>query len=520
MISLPMKNLYTRLLFAFISVVAVSGILFTGSIAIADQPTSIYDVPIDKVPARLKFRVLELTPESRTYHRKQLEKLHLKGAGEVVTKRFYLSGEAPGEALSKGVAHYHLVRPLATVEDAEIRGYIDGRIVHHDINQGTANHMRIGRRFSGTEFGEFEIKRALVRWRLDNIPQKAAVKKARAQLFAESIATVSPIVRKGHYLPLHLYMYPLAPDWVEGRGGPSHDNYTGVAKGEVTWSHARHGEKPWTVPGALEPGVMPLAMGLYEKDASPVTFNGPLLQEYIQQKIRAGKNLDVLFKLDDEEEDRWGTEVGFYSSEFGDIKDIPDKRPLLDLDLEIPYPVLETRHSYSLKPGEEQVWPRQTHKGAKLLLAAGFDIEKESDPDAVYPDVWVRGGKGKFDPEAPWKRLSNPRTVDWDWSQFKLSGRPAESLFGSNVRFELSEYWVTARYLNLPFMMLLSPSGKLHEMRGQVPTGNTYTYVYSFLPDEPGLWRYIWFFLPTREIRLHTHENRGLFYVMPADEKT
>ena len=514
-----MKKLCCRLLSVCIPAVVMSASLLCMPTSLAEQSPSIYDQPFDKVPARLKFRVVELTPESRAYHLEQLKKLHLKGAGAITFKRFYLSAKPPRPVLPRGLAHYHLVRPLAKVEDAEIRGYIDGRIVHHDINQGSANHMRIGRRFSGTEYGEFEIKRALVRWRLENIPARATVKKARARLFAESIATVSPIARKGHYLPLHLYMYPLAPGWVEGSGGPSHDNYTGVVKGEVTWSHARHGEQPWIVPGALDPEAMPLAMGLYSKDVSPVTFEGPLLREYIQHKISAGENLDALFKLDDEEEDRWGTEVGFYSSEFGDIKDLPDKRPLLDLELEIPYPVEASHFAYSLKPGGERVWPAQTHRGAKLLLAADFDGSAKTAPDTVYPTVWVRGGKGKFDPGAAWKLLSNPLEVAWDWSQFKLSAAPAATPAGASVLFNLSEYWVTARYLNRPFMLLLSPSGKLHQIRGQVPNGNIYTYIFSFLPNEPGLWRYLWFYVPTREIRLHTHENRGLFYVMPGDGK-
>lgn len=478
----------------------------------------IQKLPIDQVPPHLRFRVIERTPESKAYHLAQLKKLKLKMSGRAIFRRFYLSGDSPESAKSGGLVHYHLLRPLSKVEDAEIRGYIDGRIVHHNINQGTANHFRIGRRFSGTEFGEFEVKRALIRWYLDNVPDDAEVKDAQVTLSAESIATVSPIVRKGHYLPLHLYMYPVAPIWVEGRGGSIHDNYTGVVKGEVTWVDARHEEQPWEFPGALDPGVMPLALGVYEKDASPVSFSSPLLTDHIQRQIRQGKNLDVVLKLDDEEEDRWGTEVGFYSSEFGDNKDIPDKRPRLDMTLALPHPVVEEEYKYSLEPGGEFVSKHLSHPNAKLLLVADFAADEQAEnADLVYPDVWVRGGKGEYDEKAAWVRLGNPMEVEWDWSQFKLSTRLNE-LAEPQMRLTLPEYWVTARFLNLPHMLLLSPSGKVHETWALVPPWDPYTYVFAFPPDEPGLWRYIWFYLPTREVRLHTHENRGMFYAPAIDE--
>jgi len=240
-----------------------------------------------------------------------------------------------------------------------------------------------------------------------------------------------------------------------------------------------------------------------------------LLRRYIQQQIRDGGNLDVIFKLDDEEEDRWGTEIGFFSSDFGDDKDIPDKRPRLELNLEIPYPVSEASRSYSLKSGKEKAWPVQRHKGAKLLLAANFpgdSIDNGKNPDAVNPDIWVRGGKGDVDENAPWVQLRNPLKVEWDWSQFKISARPTPVQWGFEMILNLPEYWVTARYQNLPRMLLLSPSGKVRETWGLVTPTDAYTYRIAFRPDEPGLWRYMWFFLPTREVRLHTHENRGMFY--------
>ena len=48
------------------------------------------------------------------------------------------------------------------VEDTEIRGFLDGTVKHH-YNQGTAYHMRVGRRYSGALGGEYELKRALLR---------------------------------------------------------------------------------------------------------------------------------------------------------------------------------------------------------------------------------------------------------------------------------------------------------------------------------------------------------------------
>ena len=78
------------------------------------------------------------------------------------------------EGWRRGEVTYRIASEKYPVTDTEIRGLLDGTVKHH-YNQGTAYHMRLGRRYSGSFDGQFELKRALVRWPLPPLAEGGRV---------------------------------------------------------------------------------------------------------------------------------------------------------------------------------------------------------------------------------------------------------------------------------------------------------------------------------------------------------
>ncbi len=423
--------------------------------------------------------------------------------------------EAPGAGETVEV-RYSLRGPFAAVEDTDIRGFRDGT-VKYAYNQGTAYHLRVGRRYGGLYNGQFELKRSLIRWQLPYLPPRARVSAARVSLYIEAFQLNSPLAGGILTEPLHLFAYPVDSGWAAGAGGVRRNDFSSAAPGEATWTEARTEELAWAKPGALRAGREPVGLGLIVRGDSSLVIEGPRLTEYVQQSYSRNGALDLLLKLEDEEEDRFGTELGIFSSQFGDDCDAFSRRPRLDMTAQLPGPASSYSEGFSLEPGTAHVSAVFKHEAEGVLLAAVTDGGGDTDREMVGPAIYVRGGPSDLLPDsAEWKRLWHPIAVDWDWSQFRVSVPPNQVSWGDTFSVNLLETWVQPgpREKQTPELALVAPSGAVHRVRGRTTAG--LRYVMEFRPMELGLWRYGWSFRPTPTRPPGGHEGEGVFYVMPA----
>jgi hypothetical protein len=243
------------------------------------------------------------------------------------------------ETTGAPVLTYSLDANSAVVGDTDIRGMLDGQ-TKYGFNQGTSYHMRVGRRIGGQYRGELELKRSLVKWSLPPLPEGASISSVRMALWVEGFSTDSPLRRERAIAPpLHLYVYPITDDWLPGAGGVDRNSFSAAATGEASWTHARAGERAWQSPGGLSREHRPpLATAPVSGDDGWIEFANGSLAEYLRICLAAGRTFDVLLKLDDQSEDRWGTEVALLTSEFGNRGDVVSKNPRLEFDVVLPHP--------------------------------------------------------------------------------------------------------------------------------------------------------------------------------------
>ncbi|HET7903538.1 MAG TPA: hypothetical protein VFM17_03155 [Candidatus Eisenbacteria bacterium] len=423
-----------------------------------------------------------------------------------------------GEARGSGPhsVRYSLSSPASRVEDADIRGFLPGGM-KYPFNQGTAYHMRVGRRFAGPMDGLYELKRSLVRWALPSLPAGAGIRSAEATLWVEWLDGKSPLAKPQGATPLHLYAYPTGSPWTEGSGGRRHDNFSPALPGEVTWTDARAAVEPWPSPGALTPSEdpsrpyreAPLAVTTVAGGDRSITLSGGRLAAHVETRARSGGTLDLLLKLDDSEEDRLGTEISLLASDFGDLHDRWIRRPRLDLVVDVPGKDLGHEEAFALEAGTDHDLEPVLHPGRRVLLA----VEVEGEPGAVAPALFVRGGIGPPSRDSAWIPLTAPLERRWDWSQVKLRSPGFRIDLGDSVCISLREFWVQPgpRERQVPELVAIAPSGKVHRTQGKATDGIDYRI--SFVPQEPGLWRYGWAFRPMTQIPLEAHQGEGVFYV-------
>jgi hypothetical protein len=434
--------------------------------------------------------------------------------GRIRTHVLDLSGtKARAEAGVPDTIRYSLQAPAWHVEDAEIRGFLTGDM-KYDFNQGTAYHMRVGRRFAGPFDGLYELKRGLARWSLPTFPPGARVLAAAVSFWVQGHDQKSPLAKKD--VPaLHLYAYPVRDTWVEGRGGRKRDSFSPASPGEVTWKDARSGEEPWPSPGGLELrgngyADPPLAAATVTVGDRLVTLGSPELAAHVAQRASEGKTLDLMLKLDDDGEDRRGTEIGIMTSEFGDLHEARPKRPRLDLVVVAPGRNLGGTEWFTIEPGQDRVLPPTAHPGRTVLLAA----EIEASDGEVEPGISVRGGTGAPGEDSTWNALVAPVERRWDWSQFRIQSPSHRVALGDSVTIQLREFWVRPgpRNRQLPELALVAPSGDLHRQAFRPVDGEVYRI--SFRPEEPGLWRYGWSFRTIATQPAGAHRGEGVFQVM------
>lgn len=443
---------------------------------------------------------------------REIARLNVQRTGSLRITVLPYDAEGDGEVKVR----YSLRTPFAAVEDTDIRGYRDGT-VKYDYNQGTAYHLRVGRRYGGLHNGQLELKRSLIRWRLPFLPPSAHVSAVRVSLYIEAFQLDSPLAGGGLAEPLHLLVYPADSGWAAGAGGVKRNDFSSAAPGEATWTEARAGELAWAEPGALHAGTEPVGLGLLTRGDRSVVIEGSRLTEYVQQSYSRNRALELLLKLEDEEEDRFGTELGILSSQFGDDGDAFSRRPRLDMTVELPGPASSYAEGFVLEPGMAHVSAIFRHEAERVLLAAETGGGVGTEREMVAPAIFVRGGPSELPPDsAGWKRLWHPIAVDWDWSQFRVSVPPNTVSWGDTLSVNVLETWVRPgpRDKQTPELALIAPSGAVHRVKGRPTTGLRYEM--QFRPTELGLWRYGWSFRPTPTRPLGGHEGEGVFYVMPA----
>jgi hypothetical protein len=402
-----------------------------------------------------------------------------------------------------------LQAPWVRVEDTDIRGYPDGR-VKYNFNQGTAYHMRVGRRYNGSSQNEYELKRSLVRWVVPHLPPGARISAVRARFWLEAPEAKSPLPDHLRRPGLHLFAYPVPPIWNEGNGGVSRDSFSDAALGEVSWNDARTGEERWPIPGGLEADASPVGTALLDHEEGWIDVAGGGLASYVAERIARGQSVDLMLKLDDVEEDLWGTEIALLTSDFGDDYDRPSKRPALILDLEIEGRELSRSVDFVLETGGRLDAEPNRHPGATVLLRA----EPAEEVSGEFPPaVWVRGGAGSPDPTATWEPLRLPVSREWDWSQFRVSAVERRLSWGEPFTWSILATWVQPgpRDSQRPELVLLAPSGEARRLEAAATEGLGYRL--EFVPDEPGLWRYIWSYRPMHVSAPMAHTSRGAFWV-------
>lgn len=406
------------------------------------------------------------------------------------------------------------------VSDVDIRGFLDGS-TKYDFNQGTANHMRVGRRYNGYFQGRLELKRSLIRWDVSDLQSvPARVVDGAIHLWAEPPELPSPLSIRSSP-PIRIYAYPIGIEWTEGNGGEGENSMSPATTGESYWLEARRGERAWPAPGALSFGQTP---GLGSYAARPLAFErlrlspdadtelvlrSEKLASYVEERRDSG-GVGVLLKLDDMEEARLGTSFGLITSEFGNAFDYPPKGPALQVTVEVDGRVERTRYPYVLETGGEVVLPIRRHAAGRIA----FEAVLRPDEGDIPPKLYIRGGSGVVDTAGKrWHSLDNPVVRDWDWSQVKISSQVNRVRLGEEVHLRLDEFWVKPgpRTEQTPRVVLIAPSGDT--VRRRATPASELSYETVLVPDEVGLWRYGWCFRAYPELPKGTHCGKGVFYV-------
>ncbi|MCP5057504.1 MAG: DUF5060 domain-containing protein [bacterium] len=373
-------------------------------------------------------------------------------------------------------------RQATTLEDNDIRGFLDGGFVH-GWNQAGQTHIRLGRGPWTASFGEHEILRGLQRWDALDLPPSVLVETVTLRLAVE----------KGPDQGLDVLLYSVSSDWSPGSGGTLRNNTSRPAPGEVWWRDIGFGEQPWRLPGAgfasdtdsrPDTGAMPLASAHYEPGEPHLTFESARLTSYVQRRAQAHEPLLFLLKLSDPLEDTTGLVLFVYSADYGEHK-APLRRPRLRVSWTSPAEFAGRREAIIVEPGRSIVLPRLEAPGAGQF-AVSFAPEAGSEP----PWIEVRGGAGAA--EEPWQAVAGAIRADWDWLEVRVLAARNPVAFGATFETEIRDTWIRTRApedQRVPFEFI-APSGSVHHLDATYL--GDFRWAVEFEPTELGRWRYSW----------------------------
>ncbi|MBW2240971.1 MAG: hypothetical protein JRH01_03215 [Deltaproteobacteria bacterium] len=370
----------------------------------------------------------------------------------------------------------------ATLEDNDIRGFLDGGFVH-GWNQAGQTHIRLGRGAWTADFGENEILRGLQRWDVLDLPPGVLVESAALRMAVE----------KGPAQGLDVLLYSVSSDWKPGSGGSLRNNTSKPAPGEVWWRDVGFGEKSWRLPGAgfasatdsrADTGAMPLARARYEPGEPHLLFESARLTSYVQRRTRSREPLLLLLKLSDPLEDTTGLVLFVYSADYGEKK-APERRPQLRVSWTSPAELAGRREAVIVEPGRSVVFPLLEAPGA-----SHFAVSFERGEGSERPWIEVRGGSGGM--EESWQAFTGAFRTDWDWLEVRVLAARNPVAFGTAFETEIRDTWIRTKApeeQRVPFRFV-APSGTLH--RVDATYLGDFRWAVAFEPPELGRWRYSW----------------------------
>ncbi len=393
------------------------------------------------------------------------------------------------------------------MEDNDIRGFPDGTYVNR-WNQVSQIHVRVGRKGSNPQLGEYELFRILQRWERILLPPHARITDARLALSVE----------KGPDAPALLLLYAARQDWNPGSGGVAGNNNSPPRAGGVWWEERAAGEQSWGLPGAgfasdrhpdADTESMPLAAFLYEPKDATIEFHDPRLTRYLARQIRAQEPALFVLKLSDRDEVRRGSRITLYSSEFGDDFEVT-RRPQLRLAWEACVASIPVEKRILLEPGRSlTLGPFPTR--ARQMIAVAFGPEAGSEDPHIElrgrrreeTMAWLPGTLASLDPA-------------WDAFELRITAATHPIELGDAFVAELRDTWVR----NAP------PEDQSVAWQFVAPTGETFasegayrgdfTWRMEFRPQVPGRWHYRWSYRFAEE----AYESRiGTFDVITRREE-
>ena len=374
------------------------------------------------------------------------------------------------------------------MEDNDIRGFLDGRVVH-GWNQPSQIHVRVGRFYLGPNLGEWEIFRILQRWSGIRLPWGARVTDAEMILTVEKGVDPS----RGVDREMEVLLYNVHKDWCPGEGGLKKNNMSRAAPGEVWWNEVGQGGERWGLPGAgfasdthpdADTPAVPLAVGRYRPGEDTVSFSSSRLAAYVQERALAGEPLLFLVKLSDHLEDATGSLLCFYSANHGDDRNTV-RRPRLVVDWTPGRACRRARHDILLEHGRSLILPRIEAEG--LQTVAGSYHPGES-PER--PTLYMRTGRDGEVSE--WAPLGFPRALQADWLEVRVDACQNPVPIGEPFIARFRDTLVKTGSLEaqeVPWVFR-APSGREHRILAEFQ--GDFTWCATFVPDEVGRWEYRW----------------------------
>jgi hypothetical protein len=370
----------------------------------------------------------------------------------------------------------------ASMEDNDLRGFLDGRFIY-GWNQPGQIHTRLGRRDSSARFGEYELFRTLQRWGDIELAPGAHVLDASLAIGIE----------KGLRRELRVLLYPVRKDWDPGGGGALHDNTSPPVKGEVWWGDVAYQQESWGLPGVgfasdshpqADTAAMPLAEVLYTPGDEELLFASEALARYVEMRVAEGKPLLFLLKLSDYLEDEPGTLIHLYSGSHGDRMN-PIRRPKLRIEWESHAEITQLEQEVFLEFGRSLTLPRLETSGA-TFFAASFVPE----PGHETPTIEIRAGRGGE--VSPWQRTLPSRSGPWSSVQVRLLAARNPIPLGERFESELYDSWIRTAPPEEQHVVwtFLSPTGSTYSMDARYE--GDYRWRLEFEPQELGRWRYFW----------------------------
>lgn len=368
------------------------------------------------------------------------------------------------------------------LRDIDMRGFLDGNF-KVGWNQATQVHVRMGRREIAPEYGEYELFRTLLRWDGIDLPPASTVEEAELAMRVDL----------GPPYPLRVLLYEVKQDWNPGQGGTQGDNLSPPAPGEAWWKDRAFPDRPWGLPGVgfasddspeADTAAMPLAEARYEPKAESIRFRSPALAAYVTRRVRERAPLLLLMKLSDLQEDIPGSMFAVSSADFGDFRNTSG-RPRLTLRWRSEAELTTRRYRVFLEHGRSYEFPRTTVAGGRHL-AVSFVPEEGSGE----PNVEVRIGEGGS--VSPWTPAPLPFDRSLQWFETRVTAVENPLILGEPFTTQVRDTWVRTapeEKQNVPFRFI-SPDGTEHVVRATYEGEHRWSV--TFVPDEPGPWRYYW----------------------------